>query len=120
MPHKDVLEQVVDYKTLNKDQVSELWSYDGSVFMRRTPGEMAAMCDAEAANILALNLAHEIINDKRTVDEARIEYGQQILLFKNGKPTKYVQELVFDQPEKAGDPDSSIMDRINKQKVLAE
>lgn len=120
MPHKDVLEQTIDYKSPTKDEVRELHAYDGSVFVKRTPGELSAMCDAEAANFLALNLAHEIINDERTVDEARLEYGQQILLLKNGKPTEYVQKLTFEQPEKAGDPDQSIMDRIDRQKVLAE
>ncbi|MEX1098856.1 MAG: hypothetical protein WEB87_00435 [Bacteriovoracaceae bacterium] len=120
MEHKDVLEQVVDYKAPRAEQAAKVWEYDGSVFLKRTPGEMSAMCDAEAANFLALNLANEIINGERSVEEARTEYAQQIVLFKNDKPTDYTQKLKFDVAAQAGDPDESIMDRIDQQKVLAE
>ncbi|MCO4755627.1 MAG: hypothetical protein KC478_14190, partial [Bacteriovoracaceae bacterium] len=120
MKHQDVLEQVVDYKAPKANQVADVWNYDGSVFLRRTSGEMAAMCDMEEANFLALNLANEIINGEKSVEEARIEYGQQILLVKNNKPTEYVQKLMFDIPSQAGDADQDIMNKINKQKVLAE
>ena len=120
MKHKDVLEQVVDYKAPNGKQVEKVWNYDGSVFLRRTSGEMAAMCDMEEANFLALNLADEVITGEKSVEDARTEYAQQILLVKNNKPTEYVQKLLFDIPSKAGDADEAIMDRIDKQKVLAE
>jgi hypothetical protein len=50
------------------DKFDELAEYDGSVIVERTKGEIAARCDLEGANFLALNLAHEIVTGKRSVD----------------------------------------------------
>jgi flavin-dependent dehydrogenase len=103
LPHKDMLMQVVAYN-VPADKFDELAQYDGSVIAERTRGELAARCDKEAANILALNLAHEIINGKRSVEEAKKEYGEQIVAFATGKSAPLTQKLNFQPQKNAGDP----------------
>ena len=44
VPHKDVLEQVIDYR-VSTDKVDDLARYDGSVIVERTKGELSARCD---------------------------------------------------------------------------
>jgi hypothetical protein len=68
--HSDVLEQTVSYRTpLNF--LEPIASFNGSVIPDRTRGELTAHCDREATNILALNLAHDIIRGQKTVAQAR-------------------------------------------------
>lgn len=69
------MESVIDYH-VPPDKADDLEAYDGSVLFDRTKGEMSARCDKEAANMVALNLADDIITGKRNIDEARQEYGK--------------------------------------------
>lgn len=110
MPHPDVMEQVVNYQ-VPPEMFDELAMYDGSVIVERTKGELSARCDAEGANFLALNLAHEIITGKTTVEAARQKYGQEIKMMKAGNPTSYTQRLLFEpMSDAAADfPDQPIM-----------
>src|SRR6266496_4487829 len=78
--HTDVMEQVIDYK-IDPDKVDELNEYDGSVIVRRTDGELAAKCDKEGANFLAINLANDVITGKKNVKEARDFYANAIKEF---------------------------------------
>jgi hypothetical protein len=59
MPHKDMLYQAIAYK-IDPDEADKLLQYDGSVILERTKGMIAARCDKEEANFLAINLAHEV------------------------------------------------------------
>jgi hypothetical protein len=114
--HTDVLEHTINYKAPTSDTVGQIWDFDGSVILDRTKGEMSARCDREEANILALNLAHEIVQGERSVEEARIEYGRQITSMMDGNPSYYTKTLVFSPAdEKAGDPDHSIVDKLRKE-----
>lgn len=108
MPHPDLLEQVVDYRA-PLDRYDDLAMYDGSVIVERTKGEMAARCDAEGANFLALNLANEVATGSRTVEEARRMYGEQIRMMKDGQMTPYTSGLMFTPPPNGNDPDHPIM-----------
>jgi hypothetical protein len=113
MEHKDVLEQFIDYKAPSSDKVARIWEFDGSVILGRTSGEMSARCDKEAANLLALNLANDVINGKRTAEEARMEYGKQIMAMKDGKPEEYTKKLVFTPAgASSGDSDRDIMSEV--------
>lgn len=110
MPHKDVLEQVINYD-VPVEKFSDLATFDGSVIVERTKGTMAARCDKEAANLLALNLAHDIIQGTRTVDEAREMYAGVIMQMLQGKEHGYLQKLTFGLPqEDITNPDETIMD----------
>lgn len=119
MPHKDVLEQFVDYE-VPADKFDELANYDGSVIVERTRGEMSARCDKEGANILALNLADDIIKDKRSVEEARQHYADAIMQVLKGEKPPYFQSLQFDAARgNVGDPGVTTMD-MSKVKELKQ
>ncbi|MBW3571302.1 MAG: hypothetical protein KY467_09360 [Gemmatimonadetes bacterium] len=108
MPHPDLLEQVVDYRA-PLDRYDDLAMYDGSVIVERTKGEISARCDKEGANFLALNLANEIATGRRTVEDARRMYGEQVTMMKNGQMTPYTSGLMFTPPPSGNDPDRPIM-----------
>ena len=86
MPHHDMLFQAIDYRVVDSSKVDALFRYDGSVIVERTKGELAARCDKEEANFLAINLAHDIVTGKRTVDDARKFYSDSIAMMMKGKP----------------------------------
>jgi hypothetical protein len=106
-PHKDVLEQFVDYQ-VPADKFDELAMYDGSVIAERTKGELSARCDKEEANILALNLADEVVTGKRSVEDARMYYGEQIMLLKQGQSSPYLSKLRFDMKQRTADADKPL------------
>jgi hypothetical protein len=95
VPHHDMLYQVIDYRVDPAD-ADEVLSYDGSVVLERTKGELAARCDKEEANFLAINLAHEVAEGQRSVADARRFYADSMMqLMKSGKPTEYLQGFRF-------------------------
>jgi hypothetical protein len=101
-PHHDSLLQAIPYR-VPPDLVSELLKYDGSVVVERTRGEMAARCDDERANYLALNLAHEIITGKKSVDQARRFYAETV---QQKKRQEYLEGFLFSVPTTdQADPD---------------
>lgn len=108
MPHPDVMEQFIDYR-VPPEMFDELAMYDGSVIAERTKGELSARCDKEGANFLALNLAHEIVTGRRTVEEARRMYAEQIMASKEGRPAPYTERLMFTPPPSGNDPDQPVM-----------
>jgi hypothetical protein len=108
-PHSDVLEQTIDYK-VPPEKFDDLARYDGSVILERTKGTMSARCDREVANFLALNLAHDIINDRRSVEDARTAYGEKIKVFMQNEIDPYMEKLRFSLPTgDTGDPDESVI-----------
>jgi hypothetical protein len=114
MPHKDVLEQVIDYRVAT-DKVDELARYDGSVIVERTKGELSARCDKEEANFLALNLANDVASGKKSPDEAREQYAKTIQDLMAGKKDPYVQKLQFTAQRSAADPDKpATMSRLRQ------
>lgn len=116
MPHKDMLMQVVSYQ-VPSDKFDDLAEYDGSVIAERTRGELAARCDKEAANFLAVNLAHDIVTGKRSVEEARKMYGEQIVAFASGKSVPMMEKLMFEPQKDAGDPGKTTLDESTIKEV---
>ena len=94
MPHTDILEQFIDYR-VPVDKYDDLAEYDGSVMTERTKGVLSARCDKEEMNFLALNLAHDIITGKKSVQEARDFYVTTVKAFKDGVKDPYTQGLQF-------------------------
>ncbi len=114
-PHPDVMEQVVDYR-VPPEMFDELAMYDGSVIVERTKGEMSARCDMEPLNMLALNLAHEIVMNGMTVEQARTTYAEQAMAFKEGRPAPYTERLTFTTPmDDTMDPDHPPMMEQSKE-----
>jgi hypothetical protein len=104
-PHPDFLKQTISYR-VPPDKFDELAEYDGSVIVERTKGEIAARCDLEGANFLALNLAHEIVTGKRSVKDARKFYAEAI---REMKHPEYMQGLLFQASRaETGDADMEL------------
>ena len=96
-PHSDYLTMWIDYQ-VPVDMVSTITRYDGSCLVDRTAGEAAARCDSEAANMITLNLMHEIVTGKRTVDDAREVYAENMAGYTMGRPAPYAERLLFPVP----------------------
>ncbi len=108
-PHTDMLENVIDYQVPPK-RASDLDMFDGSVIFDRTAGEMWARCDNEAMNMLALNLANDVITGKRSVEDARMEYGKQAMARMMGQSAPYTESLQFMVPHGGtADPDQPVV-----------
>lgn len=105
-PHKDVLEQVVEYK-VPINLFNALATYDGSLLADRTRGELTAHCDTEATNFLLVNLAHDIIRGHLTAEQARDAHTQAIRELMAGKRPEYTQKLTIGAPQgDLSDPDT--------------
>jgi hypothetical protein len=104
-PHEDVLEQSVKYKEpLNF--YNALAVYNGSVLPDRTRGEVTSRSASEATNILALNLAHDIVHGARTAEQAREIHTQAVRDLMAGKTPELAQKLLFGPPQgETADPD---------------
>ncbi|MCY7280626.1 MAG: hypothetical protein LH610_06975 [Sphingomonas bacterium] len=98
MAHPDVMEQGIDYR-VPVGMFDDLAAYDGSVTADRTQGHLAARCDKEGANFLAVNLAHDIITKRKNVASASAYYGRAMAAFKKmGRMNPYMQRLQFTLP----------------------
>ena len=105
MPHPDVMEQGINYR-VPVAMFDDLAAYDGSVTADRTQGHLAARCDKEGANFLAINLAHDVVTRRKGVPAARAYYARAISTFKKtGRMDPYMQRLQFTPPRSANDPD---------------
>jgi hypothetical protein len=102
--HTDVMEQCISYK-VPLDKYDELAMFDGSVTVDRTQGTIAARCDKEENNLLALNLAHDVITGKKSVEEAREAYGKIVSDAMKGMKSDYMKKLMFSADASAPDAD---------------
>jgi hypothetical protein len=106
-PHTDYITQYVPY-TVPPAKAGELLAFDGSVLIDRTTGELGARCDHEAFNILTLNLAVEIIDGRRSVEDARELYAETAAAYVMGRSAPYAERLLFTPPAQGtADPDES-------------
>lgn len=106
--HTDYLLQSINYK-VPVDMFSKLAQYDGSVIADRTKGEMAARCGGTSMNFVAINLAHDIVERRRTVAEARAEYQRLYDAFQAGEKPEYTQRFQFEVAKQGtGDPDHAL------------
>ncbi|MGQ0560637.1 MAG: hypothetical protein ACT443_02035 [Gemmatimonadota bacterium] len=95
--HSDFLTQVIDYR-VPPERFDDIAKFDGSILLDRTKGEVAARCDSEAANVLGLNMVHEIVTGKRTVEDARETSVQNTVAYNLGRAAPYAERLLFDIP----------------------
>jgi hypothetical protein len=98
-----MLLQTIDYR-VPPDVFDKLATYDGSVIVERTKGEISARCDVEEANFLALNLAHEIVTKRKSVEQARRFYAEAMLEMKHAEYKSGFRFAVPTEPQ--GDPDA--------------
>jgi hypothetical protein len=113
MEHPDMLYQAINYN-VPVDKYTDLVRYDGSLIIERTRGTLGARCDKEEANFLAINLAHDIVNGRRTVNGARDFYARAVKAMMedrlNDEQRRYLSGFTFQPPrEPKGDPDKPAM-----------
>lgn len=105
MQHVDVLEQGISYR-VPPDMFDDLARFDGSIIAERTRGTLSARCQKEEANFLAINLAHDIITGRRTVEDARQELERQADMLKRGERSPLTTGFTFTPAmSDEGDPD---------------
>ena len=96
--HTDFLTQVIDYR-VPPEKFDDIARFDGSILVDRTRGEVSARCDSEAANVLGLNMVHEIVAGKRDWEGARETSEQNTVAYNLGRNAPYAEELLFDVPK---------------------
>jgi hypothetical protein len=96
--HSDFLTQVIDYR-VPPEMFHLIAQFDGSILLDRTKGEVAARCDSEAANVLGMNMVHEIVTGKRTVEDARATAVENTVAYNLGRSAPYAERLLFDVPD---------------------
>jgi len=101
LPHMDYMEHTISY-LVPAEKAAELAAFDGSLTYDRTRGLMSARCDLEAHNLLTLNLAHDIIEGKKTAVEAREAFGKIMGEDNAGMNPAYTTKLQFEPKESAG------------------
>ncbi len=112
-PHKDVLQQFVHYK-VPADKLDEIGRYNGSILVDKTRGELSARCNNEQMNLLALNLAHEIVDKSMSVETARRKHSELASAFSMGSSDKYTNTLHFEPRSTTAFPDVEVKARINR------
>jgi hypothetical protein len=96
-PHSDFLTQTIDYR-VPPEMTHLVAMFDGSILVDRTRGEVSARCDSEAANVLGLNMVHELVTGKRTVEDARQTSTENTVAYNLGRNAPYAERLLFDVP----------------------
>jgi hypothetical protein len=89
---------VIDYR-VPPEMFHLVAQFDGSILLDRTKGEAAARCDTESANVLGLNMVHEIVTGKRTVEEARKTAVESTVAYNLGRSAPYAERLLFEVPQ---------------------
>jgi hypothetical protein len=109
-PHADFLTQWIDYR-VPADKFDVIARYDGSCLVDRTTGEAGARCDSEAANMLTLNLMHDLVTGTRTVEDARSFYSETMAAYALGRPAPYCEGFRFELPRGGTeDPDQPVIE----------
>ncbi len=92
--HMDYLQHTISYD-VPADKASDLLAFDGAISIYRVGGEMSARCDLESNNVLTLNLAHDIIEGRKTVEQARKEFGEAVMARTTAQGPANTKELQF-------------------------
>jgi hypothetical protein len=103
-PHNDGVEQYIDHET-PMEKACELAAFDGSVVLHCTRGEISVCCYDEEANFLALNLAHDIIRDRISFEQARRFYVNSMIAYRQHKTVPYMEKLQFPPEANTPEPD---------------
>ena len=99
-PHTDYISQTLNYD-VPVEKLPDLARFDGSLIVYRTAGQVTASCDNEPANVLAVNLMHEIVEGRMTPEEARKEFGEQTAAWMMNREAPYTERIQFAQPSES-------------------
>jgi len=112
--HKDCVLGFINMK-VPPEKFTDLAKFDGSVYCMRTPGLVGAECDREEMNFAALNLAHDIIDGSKSVEEARDQLAKIAMAFKQGTKDPLTQDFKFPvERGNTGDPDQPAGGGLNQ------
>jgi hypothetical protein len=117
--HFDSVESFIDYR-VPVGMVGALAQFDGSVMVDRTAGEISARCHDEQANLLAINLMHDVVTGQKTPQEAREYYGKEFVDYRRKKPTPYMEELRVEPGPNTADPDEPVLSQEELEKAARE
>ncbi len=108
-PHSDFLTQYIDYH-VPVNMFDAIGAFDGSCLVDRTAGEVGARCDSETANTLTINLMHDLVTGRTSVEEARKTYAENLAGYTMGRSAPYAERLQFTVPRSGTeDPDESMI-----------
>lgn len=99
-PHTDYISQTLNYD-VPLEKIADVVKFDGSILVNRTAGQVTASCDNEAANLLTVNLLHEVVTGNRTVEDARHEFGEQTAAWLMNREAPYTERVLFGQPSES-------------------
>ncbi len=88
--HSDYIQHFVNYKC-PANKFNDIASYDGSIIIERTNGVMSVRGYKESLNILALNIANDIISGKKTVEEGREFFTRSLVEYGRGTKSDYTR-----------------------------
>jgi hypothetical protein len=99
------------------DKFDDIAKFDGSILLDRTKGEAAGRCDSESANVLGLNMVHEIVSGKRTWEDARRISEESTVAYSLGRSAPYAERLLFEAPQEGTEDldEGGISDAILRQ-----
>jgi len=106
IPHTDGVEQFINHES-PMEKACELAAFNGSLLTYCTRGEISSCCRDESFNFLMINLAHEIIQDKKTFERARSDFAESVLKQGRQEPVPYMEKLQFIPEEHTADADES-------------
>jgi hypothetical protein len=92
---KDYLQQTIGF-IVPADKVADVKAFNSLINVSRTAGELSFCSESEAKNFLAVNLAHDIAADNKTVPEARALYAKTLRLSAAGKSSPDMHGLMFE------------------------
>lgn len=78
-----------------KRSLADLTRFDDRITADPERAELSASSASEEENLLALNLADEIVNGRRTVEDARALRDKILRLADSGKSSSYLKGLLF-------------------------
>lgn len=94
IPHQDVIRHTIAL-SVPAEKVGELAQFSGSLLVDRTKGELSARCNTEENNLIALNLAHDIVTGRLTADQARSRFTELAQATQQGQRPSYASGLQF-------------------------
>lgn len=109
--HQNALEHVVEYK-VPTDKVDNVLQFNEAIIIDRNKGLMSSFADSEPMNILALNLANDVIEGRLGAEAARVKLGKETLNFMNGEKEALTSVLSFGGQFQTPDVGETVTNKI--------
>jgi hypothetical protein len=94
LPHAAYIENTIDYK-VPEDKMNDLAKFNGSLVIDHMKGEVSARSRHESLNRLTLNVMHDIVIGKRSLEDAIEFFIYQYRAFDEGFTSDYLTHLLF-------------------------